>query len=149
MSKILVKTHPETGRVLTQNPKNQDWSTVRLEQETFVMNGRIAGKVTRSAFITGPTEVLNAMNLQPNGEYPVPGKLVVKESLTPFYEGQKAKVAGDTGVECKLDGQPIYRQVEFSNDTTAPDVLIAHNNTEEIRAVQAVQTAAAQVTPVG
>ena len=42
-------------------------------------------------------------------------------------------MAGDTGIVCCVDGQPIYRKTFFVVDTTAQDVLIAHDNGSAIK----------------
>ena len=64
------------------------------------------------------------------------GKIVTKEQLTPFNESdpdRDLKMAGDTGIVCSKGGEPIYRRTNYTPDTTAQDVLIAHDNSDEIR----------------
>ena len=46
----------------------------------------------------------------------LPGKIVVVESLTPFNPenpDRDLKIAGGTGVICRIDDQPIYRQTFY------------------------------------
>lgn len=136
MLKVIVKPHPETGAFLTENSKNKEYSTVRLEQEVFTVSGRIVNRSNRVAFMTGKTEDLQSMGLTANGEFPIKGKITVKESTTPFYDGQEPKQTPDTGIVCKLEGAAIYRQSEFTTDLDAADVLVAHDNGEEIKAAQ-------------
>ncbi len=138
--KIIVKAHPQTGLVLTANTNKEGWSTVRVEQSTPTMSGRIVNLNNRVAFITGKTADLEKLGLSANSEFPIPGKLVVKEATTPFYEGQKAKLVPGTEVVCSVGGQPIYRQTEFSSDVNEADVLVQHDNVEQIKAAQ-LQTA--------
>lgn len=140
-TKVIVKAHPETNQVLTANANKADWSTVRLEQSTPVMRGRILNVDKRVAFVTGPTELFKQLNLTADTEYPVSGKLVVKEALEPFYEGQQPKVASGTTVVCRKDDQPIYREVQFTQDMSEADVFIAHTNSVEIKEAQTVGTA--------
>ena len=69
----------------------------------------------------------------------VEGKIVVVESLTPFNPvnpEKDLKIAGDTGVVCCIDGQPIYRQCYFTPNEKAKDVFISHDNSDEIIRVQ-------------
>ncbi len=135
-STVIVKSHPGTNQVLTANPNKDGWSTVRVEQSTPRMNGRILTIDKKVAFITGPTALYEQLNLQPNGDFPVPGKLVVKEQLTPFYEGQQPKIATGTDVPCKVEGSPIFREVSFTENLLENDVYVAHDNTAEIKAAQ-------------
>lgn len=137
MSKIIVRANPETNEVLTPNPNKAGWSTTRVEQSTPTMSGRIVNIQKRVAFITGETANMEALGLTNGGEFPIPGRLVVKESLTPFYEGQSPKIVPNTNdLVCTLGGAPIYREVTFSSDTTVQDVFVAHDNIDEIRAAQ-------------
>jgi hypothetical protein len=66
----------------------------------------------------------------------LPGKIVIKEQLEAFSanDGNRDyKMAGDTGIICCVDGQPIYRKTFFVADATAQDVLVAHNNGAAIK----------------
>ena len=59
-------------------------------------------------------------------------------------------MAGDTGIVCCVDGQPIYRKTFFTKDQTAEDVLIAHDNGDAIREANGTNSNAvnaAKVTP--
>lgn len=134
---IIVEKHPETGAVITENVNNKDFGTIRVSQEVMSISGRIINRSVRQAFLTGPKKALEAMNLYPGAKLPIEGKLVVKESLTPFYDGQAPKIATGTTVQCTKEGKPIYRQVEFSQDPNESDVKIQHDNTDEIKAAQA------------
>jgi len=71
------------------------------------------------------------------------GKIIIKESLTPFNEKQPEKdlkIAGDTGVICTVDGNPIYRKTVYSQDANTADTFVKHDNVDEIRAAQQVMT---------
>jgi hypothetical protein len=54
------------------------------------------------------------------------------------------KIAGETGVVCTLGGLPIYRRTKFSFAGNAEDMLIKHDNVDELRAAYANQTAKAK-----
>jgi hypothetical protein len=46
------------------------------------------------------------------------GTIVIKESLTPFNEKDPTrdlKVAGSSGILCKVGNDPIYRKTVYSN----------------------------------
>ena len=62
--------------------------------------------------------------------------------MTPFNEKQPEKdlkIAGDTGIVCKFEGSPIYRKTQYTLASNAEDVLIKHDNVEELRAAYAIQ----------
>ena len=72
----------------------------------------------------------------------LPGKIVVVESLTPFNPenpDRDLKIAGGTGVICRIDDQPIYRQTFYSTNPNSYDQLLAHNNSTEIKEVMSAQ----------
>jgi hypothetical protein len=76
---------------------------------------------------------------------------VVKEQLKPFNKRnpeKDLKVAGDTGITCMVDDQPIYRKSFYSQDDNAKDVLVAHTNVEAIKAAYAksLETAGADLS---
>lgn len=56
------------------------------------------------------------------------GKIVIRESLTPFFDGQEPKRAGQDGEILHKDGQPIYRNTEFTLQFDKQDELITHDN---------------------
>ena len=67
----------------------------------------------------------------------LPGKIIAIESLEPFNNtnpDRDLKYAGDTGIICCQDGQPIYRKTEYTYDVEAQDILIEHTNGDAIRA---------------
>ena len=68
------------------------------------------------------------------------GKIVIEESLEPFNTKtpeRDLKIAGDTGIVCTVGGQPIYRRTKYTFDNSASDVLVKHDNVEELRAAYA------------
>jgi len=58
--------------------------------------------------------------------------------------GAQPKLAGDSQVPCTLGGKQIYRKTEWSLDDSA-DVLVAHDNSEAIKAAIAAAKANASV----
>jgi hypothetical protein len=79
------------------------------------------------------------------------GRVVIRESLTPFNtknpEGD-LKIAGSTGVVCKVNNQPIYRKTVYTDMSTLQEELIQHDNVEEIRAAfRAQQASTAAIKP--
>ena len=134
-------TADKHGNVITVSPNNPEYGWIRVEQTATQINDRgWLRNAKRSAFIKGKVEDLKASNYKEGTE--INGKIVVIESLTPFNSenpDRDLKIAGDTGVICRIDDQPIYRQSFFTTNLNAYDELITHNNTHEIREVQSAQ----------
>lgn len=143
MSKVKVQASEDGSVVrLTSNPK---YGYIVVAMVTSIFEGGWMRESKRTALISGETEMLKNAGFY-NGQE-LEGKIQVIESLTPF-EGdptpeKRIKIAGNTGIPCKLDGQPIYRKTEFTSDVDAKDILIAHNNKEEIQAAYQASQASA------
>lgn len=125
----------ELGNVIRVSQNNSEFGHVRLQQErvTFGNTGWVNRK-TVSTLLHGKVEDLRDMGLHNMKE--LAGKIVIRESLEPFNSNdpdRDLKIAGDTGIVCCQDGQPIYRKTIFTADTNAEDVLVAHNNGDAIR----------------
>lgn len=141
-SKVLV-IGDDLGNVININPNKPEYGWFQVEQQAgeFVGNGWFQKK-RRTAIISGKLE-----DLQEAGFFKgqiLPGKIVVKESLTPFNTEnpeKDLKIAGDTGVICRIDDQPIYRKSFYTTDLNVQDERIHHMNGEEIKEVQAAQRA--------
>ena len=74
----------------------------------------------------------------------LPGKIVVLESTTPFSEenpDQHLKIAGDTGIICCIDGEPIYRMTYYTPDVNAQDEFVVHDNVDAIRQANGASSA--------
>lgn len=123
------------GNVIRVSQNNSEFGHVRLQQErvTFGNTGWVNRK-TVSTLLHGKVEDLREMGIQNMKE--LPGKIVIRESLEPFNStdpDRDLKIAGDTGIICCQDGQPIYRKTMYTADANAEDVLVAHNNGDAIR----------------
>ena len=128
-------TADEAGNVISQS-KNPEYGYVRLVQDkTLIDDTGFLRKKEVSALLQGKMEDLISLNLKAGAE--LEGKIVIKESLTPFNINNPQadlKVAGSTGIPCTLQGSPIYRETVYSNASNASDTLIKHDNVEELRA---------------
>jgi hypothetical protein len=136
MSKVTVIADKE-GHVTCISENNPEYGYIRVEQIVQQIDNKGWLKnARRIAFINGKVEDLVKLNYQEGDQ--LPGKIIVKESLEPFYlqnPDKHLKVAGESGIVCRLDDQPIYRDVVYTNNIHAEDSLIFHNNSEEIRDV--------------
>lgn len=139
MSKVTVTAKDGNVVVLTDDA----FGYIRVEQTitSFTERGFASAK-TQSALIFGEVSVLRGLGWRDNQE--VPGKIVIKESLTPFNKKnpeKDLKTAGTTGIACTKNGRNIYRRAVYTQDVTAQDELIAHDNyipSEKLLATQLV-----------
>jgi hypothetical protein len=132
----------DMGNVINQSKNNSEYGYVRLQQVrvTFGNNGWVK-KSNVSTLLQGKVEDLQSLNFKAGDE--IAGKIVIKEQLEPFNSNdpdRDYKYAGDTGIVCCVDGQPIYRKAMFTADTTAQDVLIAHTNGQDIKEANGTAT---------
>jgi len=125
----------DMGNVVRQSSSNPEFGHVRLQQTRVTFgNGGWVKRSNISTLLHGKLEDLKELGLETMDS--IPGKIVIKESLEPFSKNdpdRDYKKAGETGIICAVDGQPIYRKTFFVADTTAEDVLIAHNNGQAIK----------------
>jgi len=139
-SKVRV-TADANGNVIGVSQNNPEYGYVRVEQSvTQISEAGWLKPVKRSALIKGKVEDLAQAGFVEG--YELSGKIIVKESLTPFNPenpDKDLKIAGQTGVVCRIDDQPIYRQTFFTSNQDAYDELITHDNSIEIKEVQVAQ----------
>lgn len=132
-------TADQNGNIIGVSPNNPEYGYIRVEQGCTVINPLGWLKNTkRSALIKGTVKDLLDANFTEGQE--LPGRIIVVESHNPFNPenpDRDLKIAGDTGVICRVDDQPIYRQTFYTSNESAQDELIMHTNTQEIREVQA------------
>lgn len=142
MSKVVV-TADASGNITSISKNNPEYGSVRVEQTVMQVNDRGWLRSTRRvAFIRGTVNDLVEADYKAGQK--LPGKIVVVESFQPFNQNnpdRNLKIAGDTGVICRVDDEPIYRQTFYTTNENAVDDLIMHTNADEIREVQAAQKA--------
>jgi hypothetical protein len=135
-SKVKVTAEEVTGNVVVVSKNNPEWGHIRVEQSrTTIDDNGFARKRNISALIHGTVEDLKSFKWVDGKE--VPGQIIAKESLEPFNMNNPErdyKIAGKTGIVCCQDGQPIYRKTFYTLNSSAEDVLVSHNNIEDIRA---------------
>jgi len=57
-------------------------------------------------------------------ELPIQGKIIIRESFEPFYEGQQVKINPSTGEVILYMKRPIYRQSIFTSNMNERDMFI-------------------------
>lgn len=134
MSKVTVVAD-ENGNVVYKSENNKEFGHIRVEQTVSIIenNGWLSRKKL-IALIPGKVEDLESLDYVHGQE--IAGKIVVKESLTPFNPKnpeKDLKYAGNTGILCKSGNSPIYRKCIYTMDMTQSDEFIAHTNSDEIK----------------
>jgi hypothetical protein len=133
-SKVKV-TGDELGNVIHQSVNNPEYGYVRVEQVRSLYEDGFLRRKLISALIVGTME-----DLKEEGYYvgqDLPGKIVIIESLNPSNKKdhtKNIKIAGNSGVVCKVGNQPIYRRTLYTIINNLSDELVKHDNTEEIKA---------------
>jgi hypothetical protein len=142
MNKVTVAANKD-GNIIGISENNPEFGYIRVEQNAPVINEKGWLRFSkRSSLIKGKVEDLLQCNYKAGQE--IQGRIVVVESLTAFNTenpDRDLKIAGETGVVCTIDDQPIYRQSFFTTNVDAQDELITHDNVAEIREVQEAQRA--------
>jgi len=146
-SKVKV-TGDELGNVIHQSANNPEYGYVRVEQikTVFDENSFLRRKAV-SALIHGYMDDLKAEGYFAGQE--LPGKVVVIETIKPFSEknpSQGIKHAGNTGIVCTIEGLPIYRKTIYSDNSSAEDVLVKHDNVDAIRNAFNLEKVASAIT---
>lgn len=116
-TKVTVVAHPETGAVITPRKNNPEYGVIRLDQESVSMENGYLNKSNRTAWLGGKIEDLQSLNLKAGST--LPGKIVRKESHTPFYEGQSPKINPQTSEVVLKDGKEVYMQDMYTDDLDA------------------------------
>jgi hypothetical protein len=145
MKNQVTVTADDAGNVIIKSERNPDYGHLRVEQTRMVIDDNgFARKRKLSALIPGTVEDLQGFGWSAGEE--VEGKILIKESLTPFNTKDPErdyKVAGSSGIVCTgVDAEtgevkPIYRKHLFTFSTGAEDSTIEHVNGEEIQAAYA------------
>jgi hypothetical protein len=140
MSKVKVAAD-KNGNVIGISQNNPDYGYIRVEQQAIQINDQgWLRNSKRSALIKGKVVDLLETGYREGTE--IPGKIVIMESTNPFNTenpDRDLKVAGDTGIVCRVDDQPIYRQSFYTTNPNANDEFISHNNNDEIKEVMTAQ----------
>ena len=126
----------DMGNVVRLSKNNPEYSHIRLGYKSVsIGKGGWLREKNLTTLIMGTTE--NLTSYAKNLGKTLPGKIIAIESLEPFSNtnpDRDLKYAGDTGIICCQDGQPIYRKTEYTYDVEAQDILVEHTNGDAIRA---------------
>jgi hypothetical protein len=133
------------GNVITPSV-NSAYGYVRVEQTVAKIDQQWLRKEKRSALISGLIKDLSDLDLF-EGQI-IGGKIVIRESLTPFsntHPERNIKRAGNEGIPCTINNQLIYRQSFYTTNMDETDQLIQHDNTEEIKSTREAEQAISEL----
>ena len=144
MKKVIVCGNA-TGSVITQSKNNPEYGYIQVEQTRTIVDDNTGFATSKriTALIPGLIKDLQAFGWNPGDE--VEGKIIFKESLTPFNKKEPErdlKVAGETGIICSIEGKPIYYKTFYRANSAAADEplkdkegnLLKHDNGDAIKA---------------
>ena len=145
-SKVIITANPTTGSVFTPNAEvskkdGKQYGFIRLEQTIVDLCNPLGGVKKISALKSFSAEEFGkAKDFLLNGTK-LDGNIVRLES-TEKKQGYSPKMAGDTGVQCSINGMPIFQTTVYDQTGELADELIAHDNKEAIKAAQAAKVGA-------
>jgi len=132
-SKVKV-TADKAGNVISVSKNNPEWGHIRVEQTRMVIDERGFARTTRiSALIPGEVAALASFGFTAGQE--LAGTIYVKEQTNPFdtkAPERDLKIAGATGIICKIGEEYIYRKNFYSENSDKADETIEHTNPQEI-----------------
>ena len=136
----------ELGSVVRQSKNNPEYGFVRLTQDkvSYTSTGWLK-RSTRSTLLAGKMEDFDAVDMKNQTE--LPGQIIVVEQTEPFNANdpdRDLKIAGETGIICCVDGEPIYRKTFFDPTGQKHDTLLDHTNGDAIREANNVEESASK-----
>lgn len=143
-SQVIVSVNPKTGKVFTEGKLGKDgkmYGYIRVETTRLVKNGNFLKPTKVSALVSMSKEDFDANPIAAGTG--LGGRIRIIESTTQEL-GAQPKLAGDSQVPCTLRGKQIFRKTEWDL-SGEPDVLVAHDNSEAIKAAIANAKANASV----
>jgi len=123
------------GSVICQSNNNPEYGYIRIVQSKKVIDDNNFVRIKEvSALLQGTIEDLKSLNHYA-GEV-IDGNIYIVESIYPFNSKapqRDLKIAGKTGIVCKIGNDPIYRKTVYSTASNMADTLIKHDNVDELR----------------
>jgi hypothetical protein len=115
-AKVIVSAPEGREEIILISKKNPEQAAIMLRSNTIGINNQgFMQTDKRVAMFKGKTEDLKqfvaSFNIKNGSEFPIPTKLVIKESLTEPYPGAQPKVNPTTGAIVTSGGKPVFRQI--------------------------------------
>jgi len=126
MSKVVIKAHPETGKMFTET-NNPEIFKCQLQSKEIAVNNKFITEQTRVAFPPLTKEVVEAFSHLKDGDrFPIDGKIRKIVSSIPQFEGHQEVINPKT--EEKMG---YYQTFEFTSDLNKSDMDLRDHSTEE------------------
>lgn len=135
--KPTVIAHPETGAAITPSTNNPEWGTFRVDSVTPVFSNGVLNMNKRTAFVRGRIADLEALGLTIGMQ--LSGKIIRRESFSPFYEGQNPKAYPTntvidgrdvSGQSVLKNGKETYLESIYTEDPSAKDEWVGDDSLE-------------------
>ena len=126
------------GVLFNVNEAKPDYSFYRVEQLKLDQSSGVDKSILLSAIRSIKTADVEKVKSFLTAGTELPGTIQTIESMEEG-KGFQPKTAGENGPTCTVNGAPIFMTRVYNPDANAADVLIAHDNTAEIKAWQATQ----------
>lgn len=145
MGNVVVTTMKKDSTELTYQTRKADLVSIRVEETAIAVDASgFMRKEVRSDFVKLPKALAEEMIASGTLKAGVPlknitgqdSKIIIKESHTPFYEGQEPKINPTTGEIVLSNGQPVYRRGFLTSDLSASDELLVSDKTTVNATVQ-------------
>ena len=156
MGNLKILANSKTGAVVSlktiDNPETgekQELASIMVQSQTLSgFSKGIARIEKRIAYATIPAEALDIDffgNKQPlsaslidQAPWPFEGKIVVKETLTPYVKKdgtkQEPKINPRTGEIITFNGSPVYRNTLYTEDMSDSDVFLRESKSASMEA---------------
>ena len=125
--KVIARCNPETGELFVVG-NNPEYCSIRVESSVLENDEGFWTLKTRSAKIRLQVALAKVMMskglLKDSHELPIKGKIIIRESFEPFYDGQMMKINPSTGEVIHFMSRPVYRQSIFTSSMDERDMLI-------------------------
>lgn len=147
MEKVRVTTD-RAGNVIIQSKDSPAYGYIRLEQRRPIKNEKGFTNMKKvTALVPGLIKDLKRKNWKK--DQLLDGKIIFKEQLNPFdykHPENDYKIAGKTGIVCRIYGEPIYRKAFYVTDPREEDsyitqedgTILSHTNKDEIKEAYAL-----------
>jgi len=137
MNQVKIVANSKTGSVVTMKTitdkktgETREVGSVMVQSRALSGLSALGRVQTRTAFLTLEQDALEFLDahLSDGAVLPVPGRIVVQETLTPYTTKagkiQEAKINPTSGAIITYQGQPVYRNTYFSENVNEMDVFL-------------------------
>jgi hypothetical protein len=141
MSKSKVRVSgDDAGNHIVKSDNNPEYGYIRVTQTKMDTDSRTGFAKMKEVSALVPGTITDLKGFGWTAGQTVDGNIRVVESLEPFNKkdpDKDLKIAGDSGVICTVEGQPIYRRQIFTFNANLDDELVQHDNEDDIKAAYA------------